>query len=312
MTTIIFVLALAVLIYGANVVIVQSEKIALHFKISEFVIGATLIALGTSLPEMATNISASFHDKADMAVGNIIGSNIMNITLVLGLVLLVARKINPQANGYKSDIFWLTLPVVLFLIAAYDGVITQVEGGVLLLFMLLYIVFLRFYNQKERIEGEVDKQLLKKPFFLPTTVALLLFGFVAITLGAHYAIESGATLALSFGVSEWFVGLLLISLGTSLPELVVSIAAAKKGKADMAIGNIIGSNLANITVAIAAAAIVSPLIVDTGTNFFDFVMLCVATAALAVIIAKRLYKKISGAVLLVLFMLFLQNAVLSL
>jgi len=310
MDIVIFIVAIAVLICGADMLIKQSEKIAFHFNISEFVIGATLIAIGTSLPEMAASMSASFYNKADMAISNIIGSNIFNITLVLGLVFLIAKKIQPKRDMFSSDSAWLVLPVLLFLVVLYDGTISRFDGVLLALIMVAYLLFLRSNTQKDQIE--LDEELKKESFGWIQSLSLLLLGFVFVVGGANFAISSGSNIALSFGVSEWIIGLVLISFGTSLPEIVVSVVAAKKNKADMAIGNIVGSNLANVAIAVAAAAIVAPIGIDVWANAFDIFVMCVATIALVFMMANRLYNKAAGIVLLAIFVLFMENIARSL
>ena len=128
MDYIIFVISMVALVYGSNFVINESEKIALHFNISHYVIGATLIALGTSLPEMAASVSASFHHKSDMAVANVLGSVIFNIALVLGLVFIVSKRINPKRDLFAKDSAWALFPVLILILMAYDGVISRFEG----------------------------------------------------------------------------------------------------------------------------------------------------------------------------------------
>ncbi|MGM0623279.1 MAG: calcium/sodium antiporter [Campylobacterota bacterium] len=308
MDIVIFIAAMAVLVYGADLVIKQSEKIAFHFNISEFVIGATLIAVGTSLPEMAASISASMQNKDDMAVSNIIGSNIMNITLVLGLVFLISKPIKPSRDMFSSDSAWLVLPLFIFIAVLYDGVVTRFEGVMLGFIMAAYLLFLHA-NKAKAATTELDLELKTAAFRWTSTLFLLLLGFLSVTGGAHFAIESASNIAVSFGVSEWIVGLILVSLGTSLPELVVSIVAAMKNKADMAIGNIIGSNLANVAVAVAGAALVSPLAVDVASNMFDIFIMVIATFTLVFIMANRFYNKAAGIILLIILGVFLQNII---
>ena len=142
MDYIIFIVSLAVLIYGADLIISQSEKIALKFGISEYIIGATLIAIGTSLPEMAASISASYQNKAELAVSNIIGSNILNITLVLGIVLLIAKKVDPHRDFFAKDSSWALFPVLIFIaIALKNNGVTQLDGFALLFLMAGYLIF---------------------------------------------------------------------------------------------------------------------------------------------------------------------------
>lgn len=307
MDYLIFLVSMTALIYGADFIIKESERIALHFNISHFVIGATLIAFGTSLPEMAASMIASWHDKSDLAVANVIGSVTFNITLVLGLVFLIAKKMNPGRDLFAKDSAWIILPVIIFLLMGLDGTITRVEGFLFLFLMVAYILFL-FKDAKDDFEDEIDEDLLKEKFNWFKTLLLLGIGFVLTIGGANYVIESGSNIARTLGVSEWLIGLFMISLGTSLPELVVSLVAVKKGNADMSIGNIIGSNVANFSMVLGGAALISPLSVAFKNNFFDISVLVAASIALLLILANRLYNRAGALFLLIILALFINNA----
>lgn len=309
MDFVIFVISLSALIYGADFVIKESERIALHFNIPQFIIGATLVAVGTSLPEMAASMAASAEGKSDMAVANVLGSVTFNIALVLGTVFLISKKIAPERDLFAKDSAWALFPMLVFLLMIFDGIISRLEGILFIFLMIAYVMFL-VSDAKEllALEGEEDKE--KFAWF--KTLALLLVGFVMIVVGANYTIDSGASIARSFGVSEWLVGLFLISFGTSLPELVVSIAAARKGNADMSIGNIIGSNVANFTMVLGGASLLSPLTVNLESASFDIFIALIATIMLLFITANKLYNKSAGIALFVLLALFLNNALATL
>ncbi len=298
---------MAALIYGADFVIEESEKIALHYNISSFVIGATVVALGTSLPEMAASIVASIHHKSDLAVSNVIGSNIFNIALVLGVAFLIARKLTPKRDMFADDSAWALFPIMVFLVVGYDGTISRFEGVVYVAMMGAYLMFL-FNNASFVLAEEVDEDLAKEPFDWKKTGVLLLIGFVLVVGGANFAVDSASQIARSFGVSEWIIGLLLVAMGTSLPELAVSIQAAKKGNADMIIGNIIGSNVANFTMVIGLAAVVNPLKVDFGANAFDIMTALILTVMLVFVTANKLYNRSTGIVFLLMMMLVLENS----
>ena len=307
MDFVIFIAAMSALIYGADFIIKESERIALHFNISHFVIGATLIAFGTSLPEMAASMMASSAGKSDMAVANVVGSVIFNITMVLGVVFLIAKKMNPKRNLFAQDSAWVVIPVVLFFIMIQDGVISRVDGLLYLLVMVSYLIFL-FSDSKEDLEGEIDEDLAKEKFNWTKTVLLLGIGFALTIGGANFVIDSGADIARTFGISEWIIGIFLISLGTSLPELVVSLVAVKKGNAEMSIGNIIGSNVANFSMVLGAASLVNPLTVDLVSTKFDMLIMVAASVTLLFILANKLYNKAGAIFLLTILALFIQNA----
>ncbi len=304
----IFVLAMSALIYGADFIIKESERIALHFDISHFVIGATLIAFGTSLPEMAASMMASSQGKSDMAVANVVGSVVFNITLVLGVVFLLANRLRPDRDLFNKDSAWIVVPVVFFVLMIFDGLISRFEGMLFLVMMVAYLLFL-FSDSKKELENEVDEALKKEPFAWAKSLLLLATGFVMTIGGAHFVVQSGSNIARMFGVSEWIIGLLLISFGTSLPELVVSIMAIRKGNADMSIGNIIGSNVANFSMVLGSAALVAPLHVALQSSQFDIYMMIAASITLLFILANRLYNSVGGIMLLLLLGLFIQNSV---
>lgn len=307
MDFVIFILAMGGLIFGADFIINQSERIALRFNISEFVIGSTLVALGTSLPEMAASIAASANGKADIAVANAIGSNIMNITLVLATIFIITKRFDSSRDFFAKDSIWAMMPVMLFLLMSIDGTISTSDGILLLMVMVAYIMFL-FEDAKGLEMEEIDEEL-KKNFSWLSSISLLAIGFIFVIVGAHFAVDSASSIAKSFGVSEWVIGVLLISFGTSLPELIISVSAALKGKVEMAIGNIIGSNLANISIVIGASALVNELNFSLADHAFDISLMVVATIMLVYITANKLYSKPAGISLLILLALFLEHTI---
>ena len=304
----IFIVAMAALIYGADFIIKESERIALHFNISHFVIGATLVAFGTSLPEMAASMMASSQGKSDMAVANVVGSVIFNITMVLGVVFLIAKKMQPKRNLFAQDSAWVVIPLVIFFIMVQDGEISRIDGALYLLLMVSYLLFL-FTSSKEDLEGEIDEDLANEKFNWARTIGLLVIGFALTIGGASFVVESGTNIARDFGVSEWIIGIFLISLGTSLPELIVSLVAVKKGNAEMSIGNIIGSNVANFSMVLGAASLINPLSIDLLATKFDLLIMVAASITLLFILANKLYNKAGAIFLLIILALFIQNTV---
>ncbi|AXX92803.1 sodium:proton exchanger [Malaciobacter molluscorum LMG 25693] len=304
MDFIIFIISMSALIYGADFIIQQSEKIALHYNISHFVIGATLVAVGTSLPEMAVSMSASLKGNGDIAVANVIGSTIFNIALVLGCVFLIAKKINPTRDLFAKDSAWSLFPILVFILMAIDGKLNAIDGILFLFLMGGYLIFLINSNQVE----EIDEELAKEKFDWKKTLLLLSIGFVFVIVGADFAIDSASNIAREFGVSEWVIGLFLIAFGTSLPELTISIKSAMKNNADLAIGNIIGSNVANFTMVLGVSSIVNDLKVDLNANFFDIAAAFIVSLMLVFITANKLYNKSAGIALLVVLALVIQNS----
>ncbi len=309
MEYIIFIASLSALIYGADFIINESERIALHFNISSFVIGASLVAVGTSLPEMAASMTASYYHKSDMAVANVIGSVIFNISLVLGLVFLIAKNINPKRDLFTKDSAWGLFPVLIFILMIIDGKINRIDGILFLFIMVAYVIFLS--SDAKELTNEIDESLKKEKFNWLKSIFLLGVGFALVVGGADYTIQSASSIARGWGVSEWLISLLLIAFGTSLPELVVSIKAARKGNADMAIGNIIGSNVANFSMVLGASALINPILIDVQKNIFDIIAVLIVSVMLVFITANRLYSKSAGIVLLTLLALVLQNSIMT-
>lgn len=307
MDYIVFLVAMAALIYGADFIIKESERIALHFNISHFVIGATLIAFGTSLPEMAASMMAASQGKVDMAVANVVGSVVFNISLVLGVVFMIAKSMMPDRDLFAKDSAWVIVPVVVFFVMIQDGVIGRVDGVLFLLMMVSYLLFL-FTSNKDELEGELDEELEKEKFKWGKSILLLAIGFAFTIGGANFVVESGTHIARHLGVSEWIIGLFLISLGTSLPELVVSLVAVKKGNAEMSIGNIIGSNVANFSMVLGGSALIQPLTINLATTKFDMMILGAVSVTLVFILANKIYNKAGGIFLLTLLALFIQNS----
>ena len=304
MDILIFIVAMGALIYGADFIIEQSEKIALKYNISSFVIGATLVAVGTSLPEMAVSMSASIKGSADIAVANVIGSTIFNISLVLGAVFLISKKIKPDRDLFAKDSAWSLFPILVFILMGIDGKLNFIDGILFLCLMAGYLLFLIQSNQVEEIEEDEDKD----SFSWPKSIGLLLIGFVFVIGGADFAIDSAGNIARQFGISEWIIGLFLVAFGTSLPELMISIKSALKNNADLAIGNIIGSNVANFTMVLGLSSMINPLNVDLSANFFDISAAFIASVMLVFITANKLYNKSAGIALMVILALVIQNS----
>jgi len=298
---------MAALIYGADFIIKDSERIALHFNIPHFVIGATLIALGTSLPEMAASMMASADNKSEMAIANVIGSVTFNITLVLGLVFLIAKNMTPKRDLFRLDSAWIIMPPMMFILMTQDGMITRFDG---LLFLLMMAAYLYFLFTESSDDLGIDEDLEKEKFNWAKSVVMLGIGFVLTIVGAHFVVESGSSIARMFDVSEWIIGLFLIALGTSLPELVVSLVAIKKGNADMSVGNIIGSNVANFSMVLGGASMINPLSM-AGAASFDIYIMIAASIALFLVLANKLYNKAGAVFLLMILALFIHNAVIA-
>ena len=284
---IIFIISMTALIIGSDWCIKASEAIALKFNISPFVIGASLIAFGTSLPELAASISASSKNMGDIAVANVIGSTIFNIALVLGVVFFIAKNIKIKREIFQKDSLFIVLPIIMFLVLGFDGSLDMVDGIALLFMMVSFMMFL-IYDDVDLSEEVDEEEGLMSPY---KVIGLLSIGFAFIIIGANYAIESASSIALSLGVSNWVVGIFLVAFGTSLPELVVSVSAALKNKVDMAIGAIIGSNVSNFAIVLGVPAIMQGLNVNFQKAGFDILMAAILSLLLVFITINKAYTK---------------------
>jgi cation:H+ antiporter len=222
----------------------------------------------------------------------------------LGLVFLIAKNIQPTRDIFAKDSAWALFPILIFILMAIDGELNIVDGILFLLLMGAYLIFLIQSNQVD----DVDEDLGKEKFNWLKTALLLIVGFVLTIGGADFAIESASNIARNFGISEWVIGLFLVAFGTSLPELMISVKSALKNNADLAIGNIIGSNVANFTMVLGLSSMVNPLNVSLGNNFFDIAAAFIVSLMLVFIAANRLYNKSAGIVLLVVLGLVIQNS----
>jgi cation:H+ antiporter len=248
---------LALLYYGGNYLVTGSVRLAQFLKISPFIIGATVIAFGTSAPELAVAILATMQGTSELAMGNVIGSNIANIGLVLGLTALIAPlSIGPDRLLRESPP--LLIASALILAIAWNFEINRYEGIFMVFLLGLYIwrSFSHTEDFGEELEDEVSLFAGKGSAY---QVLLIIAGLGFLIGGAKLLVSGGVNIARVFGISEWFIGITIVAIGTSLPEIVASIIAAKRGHGEMAIGNIFGSNIFNILMVLGLTATIHPL-----------------------------------------------------
>lgn len=248
---------LALLCYGGNYLVTSSVRLARVLKISPFAIGATVIAFGTSAPELAVALLASLEGSPELAMGNVIGSNIANIGLVLGLTaLLTPLSIGPDRLRRESAP--LLFASLLIVVIAWNLEINRSEGFFMVCLLGLYIW--RSFSHKENIVEEMEDEA---PLFagkdLYFQILLIIVGLGLLVGGAEFLVAGGVGIARNLGISEWFIGITIVAIGTSLPEIVSSMIAAKRGHGEMAIGNIFGSNIFNILMVLGLTATIHPL-----------------------------------------------------
>ena len=248
---------LALLYYGGDYLVTGSVRLARALKISPFAIGATIIAFGTSAPELAVALLASMEGTSELAMGNVIGSNIANIGLVLGLTGLIAT-ISIEPDRLRRESPPLILASLLILLIAWNLEISRYEG--LFMVSLLGLYVWRSFTHKEDFEEELEDEVsLFAGKSFSYQVLLILVGLGFLVGGAKLLVAGGVGIARYLGISEWFIGISIVAVGTSLPEIVSSVIAAKRGHGEMAIGNIFGSNIFNILMVLGLTATLHPL-----------------------------------------------------
>lgn len=295
-----------ILIKGADIFVDGSSSIAGNFKISKMLIGLTIVAFGTSAPEFAVSVQSLLSGNGDIVLGNVIGSNILNILLIVGassMVHVLSVKNNTVKKELPTTILITTLFIVLLSDSLFDRVastFTRSDGIVLLLFFLVFIYYL-VGMVKNKVEDDSKENYMP----LMKAFAYTIFGIVAIILGSNLVVHNASSLASLIGVSQKMISLTIIALGTSLPELVTSITATKKGEYDIAIGNVVGSNLFNLGIVIGLPVTLLGGISKINFNYIDLIVMLVSAILLFLFsLNDRKISKKEGFILLALFIIY--------
>ncbi|WP_339413294.1 calcium/sodium antiporter [Pseudomonas sp. EA_35y_Pfl2_R5] len=292
MTFVYLIAGLVLLVAGAEVLVRGAAKLAAQFGIPPLVIGLTVVAFGTSAPETAVSVQAALNGSGDLAIGNVIGSNIANVLLVLGATALVAPLIVSRQLIRLDVPIMIGASLVVYALA-WDGSLSRLEGALLFAGVLSYTAFLIISSRRDQTIASEDDEFVKefgldqpsKPYAWAINLGLLIAGLVLLVAGSNFLVEGAVSLARALGLSELVIGLTVIAIGTSLPELATSIIAAFKGERDIAVGNIVGSNIFNLLCVLGLASLVSPSAIPVAANAlaFDFpVMIAVAVACLPI------------------------------
>ncbi|MBQ9140187.1 MAG: calcium/sodium antiporter [Lachnospiraceae bacterium] len=272
------VLGFAMLIKGADWFVDGTSGVAGKFGIPQLVIGLTIVAMGTSAPEAAVSINAALKGNAGIAVGNVVGSNILNILIILGLTGLITSVAVQKSTLIYEIPYMLIVTAVLLVMGMTGNSISFVEGVILWVMFIFYLGYLFMLAKKGKSEEQSEE---KRPIWKLLVYAVI--GGIIVVWGSNITVDSATAIAEMIGLSEKFIGLTIVALGTSLPELVTSVTAAKKGNADIAIGNIVGSNIFNILFVLGTSALIIPLefeasfIIDSIIAIATGVLLWVAT-----------------------------------
>lgn len=291
MNSIFFILGLITLVLGAQVLVRGASKLALSFGISPLVLGLTIVAFGTSAPELAVSVRSAIGGQADIALGNVVGSNILNVLLILGISALIAPLlVAPQIIRQEVPIM-IGVSLLLFVLAA-DGEISRANGALLFGFLIFYTLFLIRQSRRasQNTQSEYDEAFgqAKETSWdrhWSVQILLILVGLGLLVFGAHYLVIAAVNFARILGLSEMVIGLTIVAIGTSLPELATSVIAMLRGERDIAVGNVIGSNIFNILGVLGLSSLVAPsaLVVAPAMLSFDLpIMLAVSFACLPI------------------------------
>lgn len=299
----------AFLIKGADYLIKGASSLAKRLKVSDLVIGLTIVALGTSAPELVVNIVASIQGNSDIALGNIIGSNIINILFILGIAAMISPLRVSSGTAWKEIPLALLAVLILFTLANDTlinqdplSIVSRIDGIILLGFLAIFI----YYTFSiARVKGEQDRKCIQYSMWV--SLFFIVLGLLGLLLGGKWVVDQAVILARWLGVSETLVGLTVVAIGTSLPELATSTVAAYRKNFNIAIGNIVGSNIINILGILAVSAIIHPLTVPEGMNMdLSFLILTTLLLFLALFIGKRhILERWQGVTFLGLYVLYL-------
>ena len=300
---VLLVIGLMLILVGANYLVDGSSSIAKKFGLSEFVIGLTIVGIGTSAPEMVVSFMASIQNKAAMAIGNIVGSNIINIQLILGITALISPLLITKDN-IKKDIPLNIVVTALLLILGMKNTIFGIGNDELsrwdgAIFLLIFIWYL-WTSFRSKPSEEVEEGEEIKVFSNLVSALFIIGGLAGLIFGGRLFVDSAVNLAKSFGVSEKFIAITIMALGTSLPELATCIVAAVKGRGQLALGNILGSNISNIILILGGASLIGPLSFS-GITLVDSAILMISAIVIfftAFTFVKKQIDRTEGAILL--------------
>jgi cation:H+ antiporter len=307
---IIFIVSLVVLVKGADWLLQSAEKIGLAFGLSPFIVGVVIVGAGTSFPELISSLAAVLKGASEIVTANAVGSNIANILLVVGASAVVGKRLVVKKNLIDLDLPLLAISTVLFLGVVYDGRVRFIEALLLLTAYIIYLAYSMIHPDEDR-EGVLPsrvtrrkRNIKKRPGVSKKDYLLLIVGIFGLVLGAKYLVDSVVAMSEIFNIGTGAIAIIAVAFGTSLPELLVSIKAALKGKSEIALGNIFGSNAFNILVVMSLPALLGNLIVDAPTLAIGVPTMLLATFLFIVSGISRKIHLWEGAMYLVVYVMF--------
>ena len=296
-----FVISLAVLLKASDWFVDSAEQIGLSLGISPFIIGVTIVAFGTSLPELATSIASVFSGESEIVVGNVVGSNITNIALVLGLTAAFGKKIELEYNIWHIDMPYLWGSAFLLFFALKDFHFSLIEG---ILFFMGIVLFLAYSFKSDEGEKKEEDEKIEGPKVSWKTYLKLMGGGLFVWLGADYTITAISELSTIAGVKPEIIALSAVALGTSLPEVIVSLNAARKGKASMAVGNVLGSNIFNTYIVMSIPSFFGELKIPANINDMFLPLMIALTILFGIMANNKKITRWEGILLLIFYAFF--------
>lgn len=308
MSWIILVFGLALLVFGANVLVQGAARLAENLGVPTLIVGLTVVAFGTSAPELAVSVKAAYSNQAELAVANVVGSNIFNILLVLGLAALIS-PLTISSQLIRRDVPVMIFASLVLVVLASSGSINRLESLLLISGLIAYITLLvkRSLQTEGATSDTNDKHEVNASASIWKNLFQVAGGFILIVLGARWLVEGGVEIATELGVSETVIGLTIIAAGTSMPEVVTSVVASIRGQRDIAVGNVVGSNIFNIFGVLGVSGLISPepLLAGTQLSALDIpIMAGVAVLCLPLFYMGSKLNRIEGLIFLVLYVAY--------
>ena len=307
LSVVLIIIGFVLLIVGADILVDGSSGIAKKFHIPEIIIGLTIVSIGTSMPELFVSITSALDGYSDMAIGNIIGSNLCNLLLILGLSATIKPVLFQKETRLYEIPMCLLVTIVLMYFCNSQGGISRLEAVILLVLFCAFIGYTIYMGRKESKKEIVEIQTEEKKNSILKNIVFVLLGIFSLKFGGDLVVDNAVNVARYFNWSEKLISLTILAIGTSLPELVTSVTAAVKGNSDIAIGNIIGSNIFNILLIIGVSAFITPITYNFSYNF-DFCILIVSSIILAIfpfIPPKDKMSRFNGIIYLIIYIVYL-------
>ncbi|WP_305042028.1 calcium/sodium antiporter [Geoalkalibacter sp.] len=305
-TVLVFFAGLFILYHGAEFLVNGSSQLAFSYGVRPLIVGMTVVAFATSMPELMVSLLAAVKGSSDMAAGNIIGSNIANIGLILGIAALLLPMAVGRATLTREIPFMIGASLLVY-VFCLDGVLSFVNGLVLFLFLLVFLAYcIKTARVKVPYELDVASEAGGKGQGRRRNLLFIALGMVGLGVGAELMVRSAVIIATALGISELVIGMTVVAVGTSLPELAASVVSAWKGEMDLSVGNVIGSNIFNVLFVLGVCPMIRPLSVDPSVLRFELpVMLAFSVALIPLLWSGRKLDRPRGALLLVAYLLFI-------